>query len=166
LTVTVAPGASSATVFYDDTAAGGPVVTAMLDGGASQSQTETVTGAASLDSASSGGSGGSVTAETPTTPPTQPAAMPIPPAATVAKPKPAQRVATVTKHFVAGHLVVAVHVASGRGHPSGIHVRIRVRLGSSTVANVERVTAKGGIATWRSTRKLRPGKYVATAALR
>ena len=165
LTVAVPPGASSATFFYSDTAAGAPVVTAMLDGGATGTQTETVTALPSSGGGTGGGSGGGGTGGAPTTPVAQaPAA--TTPAATVATPKPPRRVATVTKRFVAGHLVVAVQVASGSAHPAGVRVRIRVRLGSSTVANVERVTTKGGVATWRSTRKLRAAKYVATAALR
>jgi hypothetical protein len=62
--------------------------------------------------------------------------------------------------------VVSVRVARGSARPAGVRVRIRVRRGSSTVASVSRVTAKGGLATWRSAGKLRPGAYVATAAVR
>jgi hypothetical protein len=72
----------------------------------------------------------------------------------------------VAKHFVAGHLVVTVRVVRGSARPSGVPVRIRVRRGSSTVASVTRLTVSGGLATWRSTKKLRPGAYVATAAVR
>jgi hypothetical protein len=73
---------------------------------------------------------------------------------------------SVTKHFVAGHLVVVVHVAIGPSRPAGVPVRIRIRRGSSMVASVTRFTANGGVATWRSTKKLRPGAYVATATVR
>jgi hypothetical protein len=62
--------------------------------------------------------------------------------------------------------VVTVRVATGAARPAGVTVRIRIRRGSSTVASVNRVTASGGVATWRSAKKLRPGAYVATAAIR
>jgi hypothetical protein len=129
----------------------------VLDGGASATQTETVAAPPAT-----GGSGG---APAPGTPPASGdplASTPTPKPA----PKPQPRVVGLTKRFVAGHLVVAVRVASGSTRPAGIAVRIRVRRGSSTVANVTRVTAKGGVATWRSAKKLRPSAYVATAAVR
>jgi hypothetical protein len=157
LTLAIPQGSSSAAFFYNDATAGTPTITAVLDGGASATQTETVAAPPAT-----GGSGG---APAPGTPPASGdplASTPTPKPA--AKPQP--RVVGLTKRFVAGHLVVAVRVASGSTRPAGIAVRIRVRRGSSTVANVTRVTAKGGVATWRSAKKLRPGAYVATAAVR
>jgi hypothetical protein len=146
LTLAIPQGSSSAAFFYNDATAGTPTITAVLDGGASATQTETV-------------------APAPGTPPTSAAPRASTPTATPA-PKPQRRVVRVTKRFFAGHLVVAVHVARGSTRPAGVPVRIRVRRGSSTVANVTRVTARGGVATWRSAKKLRPGAYVATAAVR
>ncbi|MCW2965242.1 MAG: hypothetical protein JWO17_2494 [Actinomycetia bacterium] len=148
LTLAIPQGSSSAAFFYNDATAGTPTITAVLDGGASVTQTETVTA--------------------PAAPPASLGA-PEPQAATATPkpaPKPRRRVVAVTKRFVAGHLVVAVRVASGNARPKGVPVHIRIRRGSSTVANVTRVTAKGGVATWRSAKKLRPGGYVATAAIR
>jgi len=163
LTLTIPQGSSSTSFFYNDATAGTPTVTATLDGGASATQTETVSGPAASpgSGAGGGGAGGAPAAGTPATPPAAtPAASPAP------APKPKRHVVAVTKRFVAGHLVVTVRVASGSTRPAGVPVRIRVRRGSSTVARVTRVTAKGGIATWRSVKQLRPGVYVATAALR
>jgi hypothetical protein len=147
LTLAIPQGSSSAAFFYNDATAGTPTITAVLDGGASATQIETVA------------------APAPGTPPTSAAPRASTPTAKPA-PKPQRRVVRVKKRFVAGHLLVAVHVASGSTRPAGVPVRIRVRRGSSTVANVTRVTAKGGVATWRSAKKLRPGAYVATAAVR
>jgi hypothetical protein len=138
LTLAIPQGSSSAAFFYNDTTGGTPTITAVLDGGASATQTETVT-----------------------SPPA--AGTPAPPTVVHA---PTRRVVSVTKRFVGGHLVVTVRVARGTARPAGVPVRIRVRRGSSTVASVTRVTAEGGVATWRSAKKLRPGAYVATAAVR
>jgi hypothetical protein len=158
LTLAIPQGSSSAAFFYNDTTGGTPTITAVLDGGASVTQTETVTSPpASGGSGPGGAAGGGPASAGP------PAATPTPPTVT---PAPAPRVVSVTKHFVGGHLVVAVRVASGTVRPAGVPVRIRIRRGSSTVASVNRVTASGGVATWRSAKRLRPGAYVATAAIR
>jgi hypothetical protein len=61
---------------------------------------------------------------------------------------------------------VTVRVVRGSAHPTGVPVRIRIRRGSSTVANVTKLTVAGGVVTWRSAKKLKPGAYVATAAVR
>jgi hypothetical protein len=163
LTLTIPQGSSTATFFYTDATAGTPTVTAMLDGGISTTQAETVTpapagGGSGAGSTGSGG-GPSVAGASSATPPT---VAPAPTPKTV----PARRIVSVTKRFVLGHLVVAVRVARGNARPAGVPVHIRVRHGSSTVANVTRITLKGGVATWRSAKKLRPGTYVATAAIR
>jgi hypothetical protein len=160
LTLAIPQGSSSTAFFYNDTTGGAPTITAVLDGGATATQTETVTSPPVSGGSGPGGPAGGGPAS-PGAPPTgTPAPTPKPPVA------PARRVVSVTKHFVSGHLVVTVSVARGTARPAGVPVRIRVRRGSSTVASVTRVTTKGGIATWRSAKKLRPGAYVATAAVR
>jgi hypothetical protein len=165
LTLTIPQGSSSASFFYSDATAGAPTLTAALDGGASATQTETVAAPPAGGGSGSGGSGGPPapgTAVPPVGTPAAPTATPAPkPAA-----KPTRRILSVTKRFVGGHLVVTVRVTRGTARPAGVPVRIRVRRGSSTVASVIRVTARGGVATWRSVKKLRPGAYVATAAIR
>jgi hypothetical protein len=159
LTLAIPQGSSSAAFFYNDTTGGTPTITAVLDGGATATQTETVTSPPASGGSGPGGVAGGGLAS-PGTPPTgTPSPTPKPPVAT-------RRVVSVTKHFVGGHLVVTVSVARGTARPAGVPVRIRVRRGSSTVASVTRVTTMGGIATWRSAKKLRPGAYVATAAVR
>jgi hypothetical protein len=160
LTLAIPQGSSSAAFFYNDTTGGTPTITAVLDGGASVTQTETVTSPPASGGSGPGGAagGGPASAGPPAATPT-----PTPPTVT---PAPAPRIVSVTKHFVGGHLVVAVRVASGAVRPAGVPVRIRIRRGSSTVASVNRVTTSGGVATWRSAKRLRPGAYVATAAIR
>jgi hypothetical protein len=169
LTLTIPQGSSSASFFYNDTTGGTPTVTAALDGGSSVAQTETVTAVPASGGGSGGGSGGAGGSPPAVTTPVPAVGTPAPPAAAPAPtpaPQPARRVVSVTKRFVRGHLVVTVRVARGTARPAGVPVRIRIRRGSSTVASVTRITAPGGIATWRSTGKLRPGSYVATAAVR
>lgn len=170
LTLTIPQGSSSASFFYNDATAGTPTLTAVLDGGASAAQSETVTSPAA-GGGSGGGSGGAPQAGTPPVPAGTPAPPSVPPPPSVAPtptaaPRPTRRIVSVTKHFASGHLVVTVRIASGAARPAGVPVRIRIRRGSSTVASVTRVTAKGGVASWRSAKKLRPGAYVATAAIR
>jgi hypothetical protein len=76
------------------------------------------------------------------------------------------QVASIRKRFSGGHLIVVVHVRRGTSRLAGVHLRIHVRRGSSVVATVDRVTRNGGVATWRSVKRLHPGRYVATATVR
>jgi hypothetical protein len=157
LELPIAPGSSTASSYYEDSASGTPTITATLDDGTATTQLETV-----------------ITASTPVVDPGMPAGSPPPPPATspttttVAPPPPPKPplVASATKRFDHGHLIVVVHVSRGTARPAGVRVRIKVRRGSSTVAMVDRVTTRGGVATWRSVNKLRPGGYVATATIR
>jgi hypothetical protein len=166
LTLTIAQGASSSSFYYEDSSGGTPTITAVLDGGASAAQTETIAAAATTT-----GGGGAPTPAPPVAsspaPVTVPVTVPAPPKPKpTPKPKPVLRVFSVTKRFSGGHLIVVVRVGRGTSGLAGVHLRIHVRRGSSTVANATRVTRKGGVATWRSVKRLHPGRYVATATVR
>jgi hypothetical protein len=158
LALPIAPGSSTASFYYVDAVSGTPAISATLDDGTATTQTEAVTPApAPVDPGAPAGSPAPPPSAAPTAPPAVPPAAP---------PKP-RLVATVTKRFELGHLIVVVHVSRGTSHPVGVRVRIKVRRGSSTVAMVDRVTTTGGVARWRSVNKLHPGGgYVATATIR
>jgi hypothetical protein len=74
-------------------------------------------------------------------------------------------VVSVKTRRLAGHLIVSVRVRAGGRVATHTRVLIRVRRGPSTIALATRTTDASGLATWRSLRVLRPGRYSATAAV-
>jgi hypothetical protein len=162
LTLPIPAGSSAGSFFYSDTAAGTPTLTARLDDGGLASQTEQVAAPAPPDPPVPPTT---ATTTTPTMTPT-PAPTPLPttPDLPALRPAPAPHVASVRTRLSGGHVVVSVTVIAGTTRPSGVQVRIRVRRGAKTVALVTRVTTGGGVASWRSAKKLPRGRYVATAA--
>jgi hypothetical protein len=153
-TVTIPPGASSATVTYADTQPGSPTVSVTLAGQAPVTQVETVTAPSSQPPP--GPPAPSPPAPTPT-PPT-----PAPTPAPVVVPKAAPPTASVSLRRIDGHLVAAVVV---KPHVRAV-ITLRVRRGSSVVATVTARTTATGTLTWRSKRKLPKGLYVARAVVR
>jgi hypothetical protein len=155
--VTIPVGASTATVVYTDTQPGSPVVSATLAGQPAVTQTETVTAPAPSPTPP----------DLPTpAPPTEPSPSPspsptpTPTPATVTAPKPPT--ATVSIRRVAGHLVARVVV---QPHVHAV-ISLRVRRGTSVVANLTTRTSNAGTFTWRSKRKLPAGRYAARAIVR
>ena len=147
LAATVPAGTSTVSVYYLDTQAGSPAVTASGAGG-SAAQVQTVAAAVSPP---------------PVAPPPAPPPATPPPAPVQRKPPPRPRVASVRTRLDRGHVAVRVVVTT---RSRGVHVLIRVRRGARTIAVVTRVTAAHGVATWRSAHRVRPGRYAATAAVR
>lgn len=149
-TVTIPSGASSASVTYTDSAPGAPTVSATVAGLAPVSQVETVTAP-------------------PPPPPPAPSPPPAPtptptptPTPPVVVPKPAPPTARVSVGRADGHVVAKVTVKPHRR----VLITLRVRRGSSVVAVVNTRTTAAGTFTWRSRRKLPPGRYVARAVVR
>jgi hypothetical protein len=172
LTLTIPAGSADVSVFYSDTAAGSPTLTARLDDGSLATQSEQVTAPAAPPAPAPAPTPAPAPAPAPapstppatTTTPTTAAPVTVPPAATPAAPPPPPHISWVRTRVAGGHVVVSVAVVAGTSHPSGVRVRIRVRRGARTIALVTRVTARGGLASWRSAKKLPRGRYVATAA--
>jgi hypothetical protein len=172
LTLTIPAGSADVSVFYSDTAAGSPTLTARLDDGSLATQSEQVTAPAAPPAPAPAPTPAPAPAPAPapstppatTTTPTTAAPVTVPPAATPAAPPPPPHISWVRTRVAGGHVVVSVAVVAGTSHPSGVRVRIRVRRGARTIALVTRVTTRGGLASWRSAKKLPRGRYVATAA--
>jgi hypothetical protein len=154
-TATVRIGASSVTVTYADTQPGSPVVSATLAGQPAVTQTETVTAPAPSPPPPSTPSG-----PAPVPAPTTPTPVPTPVVVPVVVPKPPT--ASVSVRRIAGHVVVKVTV---QPHERVV-ITLRVRRGSSVVANVTTRTTPSGTFTWRSRKKLPAGRYVARAVVR
>jgi hypothetical protein len=155
--LTIAPGTSSASVYYLDSAPGTPTITATLDDGSSASQAEGVVAPPPP----------SPVAPAPTAPvpaPTPPSIVTQTPVAAHA-PAPVAHVVSVKTRRILGHVVVTVRVRAGGAVARGARVHIRVKRGHTVIAFVGRTTAANGVATWRSATKLRPGRYSATAAV-
>lgn len=148
-TVTIPAGASTASVTYTDSEPGTPTVSATTAGLAPVSQVETVTAPPPPPSAPSPAPSVPTSTPTPTPPP-------------VVLPKPAPPVASVSVRRVDGHVTARV-VVKPRGR---VVVTLRVRRGSSVVADVTARTSAAGTFAWRSKRKLPPGRYVARAFVR
>ena len=174
LTLTIPAGSADVSVFYSDTAAGSPTLTARLDDGSLATQSEQVAAPAAPPPAPAPApTPAPAPAPAPSTPPattttpTTAAPVAVPPAAaaaTPAAPPPPAHISSVRTRVAGGHVIVSVAVVAGTSHPSGVRVRIRVRRGARTIALVTRVTTRGGLASWRSAKKLPRGRYVATAA--
>jgi hypothetical protein len=162
LSVPIPVGSSSAAVYYLDSAAGSPLITATLDDGSSATQLEGVVASAPPPLPPP------ATVPAPSTPPAAGSAPP--PAVTqtpvvVNRPAPVAHVVSVKTSRVGGHVVVTVRVRAGAKAVRGSRVLIRVKRGRVVVAFVERTTAANGVATWRSAKQVRPGRYSATAAV-
>ncbi|HZU19598.1 MAG TPA: hypothetical protein VE982_00090 [Gaiellaceae bacterium] len=82
--------------------------------------------------------------------------------AAVAVTQPAPRIVSARTTRVAGHVVATVLVRPAKR----VAVNVRVRRGSSVVAVVRGWTTHKGTFTWRSKKKLPPGRYVVRATLR
>ncbi|MGN6799527.1 MAG: hypothetical protein ACTHKS_15410 [Gaiellaceae bacterium] len=150
-TVTIPAGASSATVTYADTEPGTPTVSATLPGQAPVTQVETVNAPPPPAPAP----------PTPSPPPT-PAPTPAPTTPPVHAPRPAPPTAGVSVRRMNGHVVATVVV---KPHVRVV-VNLRVRRGSSVVADVTARTSATGTFTWRSRKRLPAGRYVARAFVR
>jgi hypothetical protein len=210
LDVVVAAGSSNAIVYYLDSTAGTPTVTATVAGQPAATQVETVaagppTGMSVVAGAESVLEGGSVpltltamdalgnpvtTSPTWTVTPasagrvvsaggaatfvagTTPGAAVIRAtvggatgSALVTVTAPPPKVASVKQRFVKKHLVVTVRVVAGSKVARRVPLRLKVRKGSSPVADVTGKTSKLGLFTWRSRGKLPRGHYVVKATL-
>ena len=153
---------SSAAVYYLDSAAGSPLITATLDDGSTTSQQANVSAPQPQPSPPP-----TTTQPTPTTPTdTTPAPGITPPTSRQPTAAVVVHVASVKTRRLAGHLVVSVRVRAGTRAAAHTRVLIRVRRGPTTIALATRTTDASGLATWRSLRVLRPGRYYATAAVR
>jgi hypothetical protein len=151
-TVTIPAGASTASVTYTDGEPGTPTVSATTAGLEPVSQVETVTAPPPPPPPPSA----------PLPAPSVPTAIPTPTPPPVVLPKPAPPAASVSVRRVDGHVVAKV-VVKPRGR---VVVTLRVRRGSSVVADVTARTTVAGTFAWRSKRKLPPGRYVARAIVR
>ena len=166
LAVTIPAGSSTATVYYSDTAAGQPTVTAAASGLAQGSQAETVTAGGSPPPPAPPAPGPAPlpVPPTPSPPVTSP---PVPaPQATPAPPTPTLRIASVRLTTAAHHLIVTVKVVRGSAAARGTEILLRVRKGSSVVAVVQLRTNARGLVVWRSRKPLPGGHYIARATIR
>jgi hypothetical protein len=166
LALSIGVGMSTASFFYVDQQAGSPVITAALDDGSTSSQQESI-GIPQPPPSPPG----------PPPPMTQPISMPpagvtttTPVAPPAAPRKPAAvgvaHIASVKTRRLHGHVVVSVRARAGARAAAHVAVLIRVHRASTTIALATRTTDADGVATWRSPRILRPGRYTATAAVR
>ncbi len=161
LALPIGVGTSTASFYYTDTQAGAPTITATLDDGSTTAQQENVSAPQPPPSPPP-----TTTQPTPTTP-TDTTPAPIVPPPTPRRPAAAvvAHVVSVKTRRLAGHLIVYVRVRAGGRVATHTRVLIRVRRGPSTIALATRTTDASGLATWRSLRVLRPGRYSATAAV-
>ncbi len=161
LALPIGVGTSTATFYYTDSQAGAPTMTATLDDGSTTAQQENV----SAPQPPPPSPPPTTTQPLPTTTDTTPA--PVVPPPTSRQPAAAllAHVASVKTRRLAGHLLVSVRVRAGARGAAHTRVLIRVRRGPTTIALAARTTDARGLATWRSLRVVRPGRYSATAAV-
>jgi hypothetical protein len=210
LTVTIPVGAGTAGVYYEDTAAGSPTITAAIPGQPGATQTETVAagpiaklavtapapsvpegGRLSISATGTDAFGNSivVTPSWRVTPAVLGSVRTLAGAATFVAGQAAgraridatsggvsayrivhvtalpPRIASVRSRLVGGYLVVTTKVVTGKKPAVGVRLELRVRKGSSVVADVTGKTNKQGLYVWRSKGKLPKARYLIKATL-
>jgi hypothetical protein len=75
------------------------------------------------------------------------------------------RIASVVSRFVDGRLVVTTKVLTGKKPAYGVRLELRIRKGSSVIADVTGKTSRKGLYVWRSKGELPKAHYLVKATL-